>query len=349
MSENSKAENQNAQNKKEPTDSRREFLKRFGLAGAVAATGAAAIYTGYKLEKNKGKSEYVTVLTDDNKLVKVPKDQIEEVKIDKKALQSRGRTGIEGRRFVMVIDLAKCRNARKCVESCQGAHQLRPHEYHINTLKMQESPTTAPYYMPKPCQHCDNPPCVSVCPVDATFKRQDGIVLIDNQRCIGCRFCMAACPYSARMFHWEEPLMTEEINKKALEYEELVDHGKGNTSLAQQLKKEITYDVELNTPQKKGTISKCLFSADRLREGKLPYCVSACPNGVFYFGDENEDAVTNGTTKKTVQLSSLLKENAGYRLMEELGTKPRVYYLPPKNRLFDLQEEAETSSHNNHA
>ncbi|QQS51378.1 MAG: 4Fe-4S dicluster domain-containing protein [Bacteroidota bacterium] len=323
----------------EPIDSRREFLKRFGLVGAAAAAGTAAIYTGYVFEKKKGKDEYITVLTADNKLVKVPKAQIEEVTIDKASLQSRGRVGLEGRRFVMVIDLAKCRNARKCIESCQEAHHLRPHEYHINTLKMQDSPTTAPYFMPKPCQHCDNPPCVSVCPVDATFKRQDGIVLIDNQRCIGCRFCMAACPYSARMFHWEEPLFTEEVNKKSLEYEELVKKGAGNTDLAQLLKKEITYDVELNTPQKKGTISKCLFSADRLRENKLPYCVSACPNGVFYFGDENEDAVTNGTTKETFVLSSLLKDNAGYRLMEELGTKPRIYYLPPKNRLFDVPEE----------
>ena len=97
------------------------------------------------------------------------------------------------------------------------------------------------------------------------------------------------------------------------------------------------YNVELNVPQKKGTISKCLFSADRLREGLLPYCVSACPNGVFYFGDENEDAVTNGTTKETVSLSGLLEKNAGYRLMAELGTKPRVYYLPPKNRLFEFE------------
>jgi Fe-S-cluster-containing dehydrogenase component len=168
--------------------------------------------------------------------------------------------------------------------------------------------------MPKPCQHCDNPPCVEVCPVNATFKRPDGPVLIDNERCIGCRFCIAACPYSARIFMWEEPLKAKE------------DEGK-------------VYDVELNIPQRKGTVSKCLMSSDRLREGKLPYCVSACPNGVYYFGDENEDAVTNGTTKETVRLSELLKANGGYHLMDELGTKPRVYYLPPKNRPYDFPGE----------
>jgi molybdopterin-containing oxidoreductase family iron-sulfur binding subunit len=168
--------------------------------------------------------------------------------------------------------------------------------------------------MPKPCQHCDNPPCVSVCPVDATYKRSDGPVLIDNLRCIGCRFCIAACPYSARIFHWEEPRDAEADKDK-------------------------TYNVELNIPQRKGTITKCLMSCDRLRENKLPYCVSSCPNGVYYFGNEYEDAVTNGTTKETVRLSELLKNNGGYRLMPELGTEPRVYYLPPKNRIFDFDKE----------
>jgi molybdopterin-containing oxidoreductase family iron-sulfur binding subunit len=301
--------------------SRRDFMKKFGLAGAAVVAGSAAIYSGYRYEKSKGKHDMVKVLTDDNRLVEIPADQIEEIKTSLKVMQTRGRKGIEGRRWVMVIDLSKCRNARQCVNACQSAHHLRPYEYHINTLVMQESENTPPFFMPKPCQHCDNPPCVSVCPVDATFKRQDGIVLIDNERCIGCRFCLAACPYSARIFHWEEPEYSEPD-------------------------KNITYDVELNIPQRKGTVTKCLFSADRVREGELPYCVSACPNGVFYFGDENEDAVTNGTTKQTVQLGKLLEDNAGYRLMPELGTQPRVYYLPPKSRLFNFPDEDRPGDHN---
>lgn len=293
--------------------SRREFLKKVGLAGAASVAGAAAVYSGYIFEKSKSTGETIRVLTEDNRLVEIPRDQVKDYKPPLKLLQKLGREGIKGKKWVMVLDLSKCRNARKCVNACQGAHHLRPYEYHINTLAMKESVNTPEYYMPKTCQHCDNPPCVSVCPVDATFKRQDGIVLIDNERCIGCRFCMAACPYSARMFHWQEPLAVE------------ADKGK-------------EYNIELNVPQKKGTISKCLFSADRLRENVLPYCVSACPNGVFYFGDENEDAVTNGTTKETVILSELLEKNGGYRLMPELGTKPRVYYLPPKNRIFKFEK-----------
>lgn len=310
--------------KKEPAEieeilesSRRDFLKKVGIVGAASVAGGAAIYSGYQFEKAKKHGETVKVLTEDNRLVEIPRDQMKDYKPDLKVLQKRGRKGIEGKRWVMVIDLSKCRNARKCVGACQAAHHLRPYEYHINTLVMQESANTPEYFMPKPCQHCDNPPCVSVCPVDATFKRQDGIVLIDNERCIGCRFCMAACPYSARMFHWREPVAAGQ------------DQGS-------------EYNVELNVPQKKGTISKCLFSADRLRDGMLPYCVSACPNGVFYFGDENENAVTNGTTKETVNLKELLEQNGGYRLMAELGTKPRVYYLPPKNRIFEFKKGPDT-------
>jgi Fe-S-cluster-containing dehydrogenase component len=299
---------ENEQNDKKE-NSRRSFLKKVGLISAGAIAGGGAIFSAMNFEKEKDKSGKKTkLLTQDNKLVEV--DSLAMTFIEKspaEIFQTEGREGITGKRWVWVVDLSKCKNARKCIAACQGAHHLYPYQFHINVLQMQDSPNTKPYHMPKPCQHCDNPPCVSVCPVDATFKRQDGIVLIDNERCIGCRFCMAACPYSARTFQWLEP---KDADK---------DAGK-------------PYNVELNVPQRKGTITKCLMSADRLRDNKLPYCVSACPNGVYYFGDENEDAVTNGTSKETVRLSELLEANAGYQLMPELGTKPRVYYLPPKNR-----------------
>lgn len=295
----------------ENKNSRRDFLRNLGMmgTGAVAATGA--IYLGNQYE-NKKSQKNIKLLTTDGKAVEFDGEKLNDLKLSLTDLQERGREGIPGRKWVMVIDLAKCRNARKCVNACQTAHQLRPEQYHINTLQMQDAETTAPYYMPKTCMHCDNPPCVSVCPVDATFKRNDGIVLIDNERCIGCRFCIAACPYSARTFHWFEPKDSDQFSDQP-------------------------YDVELNVPQKKGTITKCLFSADRLRKNELPYCVSACPNGVFWFGDEVEDTVTNGTTKETTRFSELIAQNAGYRYMEELGQKPRVYYLPAKNRLFPFE------------
>src|SRR6185437_7866663 len=85
-----------------------------------------------------------------------------------------------------------------------------PQRQWIKVLRMQDAEHTAPYFFPQPCYHCDNPPCTKVCPVDATFKRQDGIVLIDNERFIGCRFCMAACPYGARSFNWALPIVPPE-------------------------------------------------------------------------------------------------------------------------------------------
>jgi len=309
---------------------RREFLQQLGIVGVGTVLGSSAILAGINYDKKKTESQRIRVLTAENELLEIEKSDTTSVVKTKYEnltyLQKQGRDGIEGKRFVMVIDLSKCQNARKCMSACQNAHHLRPEQHHINVLKMAETETTPPFYMPKPCQHCDNPPCVSVCPVDATFKRQDGIVLIDNERCIGCRFCIAACPYSARVFNWAEPLQAQEDEDKP-------------------------YDVELNVPQKKGTISKCLFSADQVRLGKLPYCVSACPNGVYYFGDENEDAVTNGTTKETVRFKKLLEDNGGYTLMPELGTKPRVYYLPPKGKTVPFQDKdrLEAEEHLSHS
>jgi len=308
-----------SENEKTPKNkTRREFLQELGYVGVGALLGGSAIFSGINYDKRKKQIDRIKVLTAENELIEINKNDATTVVKSKKEiltyLQKEGREGIKGKRWVMVIDLSKCKNAQKCMGACQGAHHLRPEQSHINTLKMQESKNTPPYYMPKPCQHCDNPPCVAVCPVDATYKRADGIVLIDNERCIGCRFCIAACPYSARYLNWTTPLHDAEDKDKV-------------------------YNVELNVPQRKGTITKCLFSADRLRQGKLPYCVSACPNGVFYFGDENEDAVTNGTTKVTVRFRKLLEDNGGFQLMPELGTKPRVYYLPAKGKEYPFQDK----------
>lgn len=306
---------------------RREFIKKLGIIGSGALAGGAALLAGQRFEIERDRStNKIMMLAHDRKLMEVDADAVHDVTPlppSEADLEKRGRAGIPGKKFVFVIDLAKCRNARKCMDACQEAHHLRPEQHHINVLQMKDSPNTADYFMPKMCQHCDNPPCVSVCPVDATFKRADGPVLIDNERCIGCRFCIAACPYSARTFNWKEPLYLEEDKDKE-------------------------YDVELNIPQKKGTITKCLMSADKLRDGELPYCVSACPNGVYYFGDENQDAVTNGTTKETVRLSELLEKNGAYQLLPELGTKPRVYYLPPKNRLFPFPDKLKINDHHLH-
>ncbi|NNK89204.1 MAG: 4Fe-4S dicluster domain-containing protein [Saprospiraceae bacterium] len=220
------------------------------------------------------------------------------------------RKGIPNRSFVMVTDLGKCKNARKCITACQKMHHQPEDKEWLQVKLLKDNDKAAPYWFPKMCFHCDNPPCVKVCPVDATFKRDDGLVLIDNERCIGCKFCMAACPYSTRVFNWDEPEQPEEILSCAS-------------------------SPETSVPSMIGTVDKCDFCPDMVRRGELPDCVTACPNGVFYFGDLNEDTVTNGS--ETIRFSQLIKDRAGYRYMEELGTQPRMYYLPPRDRIFPAE------------
>ena len=221
------------------------------------------------------------------------------------------RRGIEGKKFVMVIDLGRCKNLKRCQASCNKMHFVNEEQNWIKVYSMQDGENTAPYWQPTTCMHCDEPPCVKVCPVDATFKREDGIVLIDNERCIGCRFCMAACPYSTRVFNWASPVLPRAVES-------------------------MEYSPETSCPPKVGTVGKCDFCPDMVRKGELPHCVSACPNGVFYFGDMNEDTITNG--EETVRFSKLIRDRSGYRLTEDFGTKPRVYYLPPVDRLFPYEE-----------
>lgn len=223
------------------------------------------------------------------------------------------RRGVAGRKWVMVIDLAKCDGCGTCSKACAKMHFVPPDRQWIKVLRVKDSEDTVPYYFPQPCYQCDNPPCTKVCPVDATFKRQDGIVLIDNDRCIGCRMCMAACPYNARSFNWGPPVEPDE----AQEHE---------------------YSPERGMPRKMGTVEKCDFCPDIAAQGKLPPCTDVCPMGAIYYGDENEDAVTNGKGE-TVRFEKLLEDHAGYQHRAELGTKPRVHYLPPYNRMYPPPKE----------
>ena len=291
--------------------------RRFILKGLGTIAASSSVLANCSKESPADEEETVQLLSQDGQLIEVPKSQITPALPDTSAITNKeAREGIKGKKFVMVIDLARCKNELKCQKACNEMHFLPKEKSWIKVNRMQDAETTAPYWQPTLCLHCDQPPCVKVCPVDATFKRRDGIVLIDNERCIGCRFCMAACPYTTRVFNWSEPELPLEM-----------------------LQKE--YSPESIAPPKVGTVGKCDFCPHRIRKGKLPDCVTACPYGVFYFGDLNEDTVTNGD--ETVRFSELIRDRAGYRLMEDLGTKPSVYYLPPTNRLFPFEETAPDS------
>ena len=208
--------------KDKKSSSRREFLK-FGMtAGAASLVGmGGAVLAGNsnnlssaKADDDKKSGRKVKVLTQEGKLVEVDESQIRPVEEEETITLDKAMEGLPNKKFVMVIDLAKCKNARACVDACQEGHYLpRDHEW-IKVQLLQDSEHTHPYWFPKPCYHCDQPLCVSVCPVGATFKRNDGIVLVDNKRCIGCKFCMTGCPYSARVFHWKE----SEVEQPDVEY-----------------------------------------------------------------------------------------------------------------------------------
>lgn len=289
---------------------RRNFLKFGALAAGLTVVGGGLL-KAFSGEKDTGNK--IKVLTSDGKVYEADSNHLKPFS-PPPVSNKEARIGIPNRKFVMVFDLSKCDGCKKCTEACQKMHYTESDREWIKVFTMHDAKAEAPYYLPKPCFHCDNPTCTKVCPVNATFKREDGIVLIDNERCIGCRMCMAACPYSTRFFNWSHP---DPVQSVALH----------NT----------TYSPEKSVPRRMGTVEKCDFCPDMLRQGKMPACVTGCPMDVIYFGDQNEDAVTNASGV-TVKLSHFLEQNAAYRQLEELGTEPRVYYLPPKNRKYPAPE-----------
>lgn len=200
--------------------------------------------------------------------------------------------------WAMVVDMRRCDGCDKCTKACQALHHLEPDQRWINVYP-RTSTGGQQYFMPRLCMHCENAPCVRVCPVAATFKNAEGVTLIDQSVCIGCRTCMAACPYEARYFNWAEPQQVA-------------------STLAQPM-------PEFPVPQQRGTVGKCVLCVHNTDVGKLPACVEACTMLALWIGDLVTDTATNG--RETVKLSVFLRENDAVRYKEELGTRPRVYYI----------------------
>jgi molybdopterin-containing oxidoreductase family iron-sulfur binding subunit len=218
---------------------------------------------------------------------------------------------MEGVVFGYALNISKCKGVRKCVEACIAENNISRDSQvqYIRVLEMDHGdmnlnrsdhyyeaetvPRAGKFYLPVQCVQCDNPPCVMACPVGATWQEPDGITVVDYDWCIGCRYCMAACPYWARHFNWSDPTVpAEALNPDT--------HYLGNR------------------PRPRGVVEKCTFCIQRSRKGRQPACVEACPTGARIFGkllDPSSD------------IRYVLENKTVFRLKEDLGTEPKFWYF----------------------
>lgn len=221
---------------------------------------------------------------------------------------------IEGVLYGYGLDLSRCIGCRRCVYACvkENNQSREPQIHWIRVLQMDKEkgtdlsgaeqyynpekvPEKGHFYMPVQCQQCENPPCTKVCPVQATWKENDGIVVVDYNWCIGCRYCMAACPYGARHFNWGKPgLPAAEMNP--------VTHYLGNR------------------PRPKGVVEKCTFCIQRTREqpGRYPACEEICPVGARKFGN---------LLDPNSEIRYLIENKRVFKLKADLNTQPKFFYF----------------------
>ena len=217
---------------------------------------------------------------------------------------------IEGVLFGYAFNVTRCEGYMECVAACVKENNLdrKSNTQYIRIFEMEHGqmspeagdgkyfhqvPVEDHFYMGVQCFHCESAPCIKACPTKATWKEPDGIVVVDYDWCIGCRYCMAACPYYGRRFNWNDPVVPkEEMTKK--------QHYLGNRMRA------------------KGQMEKCTFCVQRSREGRLPACVEACPTGSRVFG--------NLLDPKS-EIRFVLKHKKVFRFKEDLGTDPKYWYF----------------------
>jgi Fe-S-cluster-containing dehydrogenase component len=212
--------------------------------------------------------------------------------------------------FGYAFNISKCKGFRNCVAACvnennldrrSGAHYIRIFEMEAGVIDLDHGdaqyehdvPAEGHFYLGTQCFQCGNPPCVQACPVGATWAEPDGIVVVDYDWCIGCRYCMAACPYWARRFNWHEPEVPDEVLNPNQHY------------LGNRLRK-------------KGVVEKCTFCVQRTRQGRLPACAEACPTGARVFGN---------LLDPDSEIRYVLARKRVFRLKEDLKTDPRFWYF----------------------
>ncbi|MFQ5907381.1 MAG: 4Fe-4S dicluster domain-containing protein [Thermoplasmata archaeon] len=244
-------------------------------------------------------------------------------------------------KYAMAIDLDRCTGCRACMEACKVENNTPEANFWMYVFRFEEGkfPNTRISFVPRPCQHCDNAPCVIVCPVGARYKRADGLVATDWDRCIGCRYCEVACPYGVNYFNWKEPSRSYYLGWGD---GDLASATGGMTPPYRNPDLDTAYGPEQRRTagggRIKGVIEKCTFCVQRVEKGLLPACVESCPTDVLHFGDI-EDPESD--------VSGLLREMPHFRLLEEVGTHPSVFYLggsPPSGEMKQIERVREEVS-----
>ncbi|MDM8287727.1 4Fe-4S dicluster domain-containing protein [Slackia piriformis] len=202
-------------------------------------------------------------------------------------------------RMGMAVDLHRCIGCNTCALACKMQNNV-PMGMLWNRVLTENCelydgaegtyPNLTRSYLPIACQHCDNPACQKVCPTGATYTDENGRVEIDYDKCIGCRMCMAACPYNARVFNWNEPVRDPDFN-----------YGDASVPV-----------------RDRGVMEKCTLCKERTDRGDVPMCVLCCPVDARIFGDLDDPES---------EVSAAVREREGFTLLEDKGTRPKVHYL----------------------
>jgi molybdopterin-containing oxidoreductase family iron-sulfur binding subunit len=299
--------------------SRRELAKAGALVGAgVAFAGGMAVVakkshtpvdpTGTGTIRNLTVLANIEPTVNDDVLLRMQRDLV-------KAMAK----PVEQRRWIMVIDTRKCVGCHACTIACVAENHLPPGVVYrpVVTEEFGEFPNVRLRFTPRPCMQCEKPPCVPVCPVHATWKRPDGIVAIDYDQCIGCRYCLAACPYGARTSDFGEQY-TDGVAEGCPKGASSPMMGSEAPWMDQPSNEYGKAWVRKNHDSPMGNARKCHFCVHRLEVGQLPQCSTTCIGRATYFGDANDPGslVTELITKNNVQT-----------LLPHKGTKPRVFYI----------------------